>query len=102
MPVNRGEYNQLGIGDCGHVVTTWPLRGSLWGNKARVICDDCTRTEYGVLNGENFIWVRLKEKGVTPTLLADQPKRKRTPRKKAVPKPKPLGTLAALLKREGY
>ena len=92
-------YVQTGIGDCGHVVGTWPQISGLGGRDARVICDTCTKEKYGILSEENLIIVRLKTPPKPDWDEADpsvpQP-RKKPPKKKA------KTGLALLLEQEGF
>lgn len=81
--VRRSDYNQLGIGDCGHVVGTWPLITNFRGGNRRVFCDKCG----GVLVG-------LKKKELHPTLT-----RPRKPNVKKSAKPK--SPFLTLLQEEG-
>lgn len=93
-------YTQTGIGDCGHVVITWPQVSELGGRNARVICDECTRAKYDIPTAEQFIWVRLVKKPKAEYEETDPdmptPKAKRAPTKR-----KPKGVLAQLLQQEG-
>ncbi len=94
MAQRRSEYNQLGIGDCGHVVHTWPQVTALGGRNPRVICEDCTRAEHGIPDGEPMIWVKLSDKKI------GYPKAKPAPRKRT-PKPKRVSTWDNFMKQEG-
>ena len=93
-PTSNGEYTQLGIGDCGHIVELWPMVTDFGGKNPRVICDDCTRIHYGIDNGDQFFIVKVVEK-------KDQSNRKPPPKKRAPRAPKPKTGFAALLEREG-
>ena len=80
---NEYDYRQPVIGDCGHVCQCWPQVVDIGGRNARVICDDCTRAEYGIedQNEGLAVWVRIKE----PPKKEPAP---RKPKKKTVPKPR--------------
>ena len=57
------RYNQTVIGDCGHLCNGWPLVSGIGGSDQRVICEECTRTQYGIEDGETIgVWVRVKER----------------------------------------
>lgn len=90
------DYAQLGIGDCGDVVHTWPQITGLNGREpTRVICDDCTKEKYGIDPLQPLtVWVRLKQEKLSPII---------KPRKKAPKKvtKKPKSAWAALLEQEG-
>jgi len=58
-------YNQLGIGDCGHVVSTWPQLTDLLGRNPRVNCEDCLREQFKVDPSATFFLVKLAEEKVT-------------------------------------
>jgi len=88
---NRDTYTQLAIGDCGHVVQMWPVVTDLGGANPRVICDDCTKEQYGIARGEQFVIVRVRQPD----------KSKPKPRKSTPRKPKPLSPFQQLLKQEG-
>lgn len=51
------------LGECGHVVTAWPLISSLGsGGKQETICDICTRERYGISPDEELtVWVRVED-----------------------------------------
>lgn len=85
---NDGIYKQLGIGDCGHVVTLWPMVTDIGGKNSRVICDDCTKEQYGLTGTETFIVVNVveKKKEPVPKEVRATQARKRTP-KKVTPNP---------------
>ncbi len=89
-PVSNGTYTQLGIGDCGHVVGTWPLVTNIAGGDKRVICDTCTREKYGIRNGEEFAIVRLLENKPAP-----RPKDLPRKRAKRAPKSNPFMQMLA-------
>jgi hypothetical protein len=72
---SRDRYNQSGIGDCGHVVGTWPQVTDMGGRNPRVICDTCTREQYGIAPQEKIIVVFLRD---------DSPKPYSPPRKRRV------------------
>ena len=94
MVANRpsNEYRQLGIGDCGHVVGTWPLIERL--KERHVICDECTRERLKLTGDETIMWVKLKKMKKDPSAIP----RKRAPRKKA---PKAATGYQAFLQQEG-
>lgn len=91
----RETYNQLGIGDCGHVVKTWPLVHTRKGD--RVPCEDCTKVAYDIPADEGAVWVYLRQSDIAPP----KPKVKKAsaPRKK-VPR-KPRNALEEILAQEG-
>jgi hypothetical protein len=64
MAVRRSSpYNQLGIGDCGHVVHTWPQVHTRKGTI--VICDECTAEKYGLPPNVQGLWVYLRSDDIT-------------------------------------
>lgn len=48
------NYTQLGFGECGHVVQTWPLLTDLGGKNPRVFCEECEKSELGLDNAEAY------------------------------------------------
>jgi hypothetical protein len=94
------SYIQLGIGDCGHVVETWPLLTSLANTNPRVFCDDCTRLKYGIDNGEQFVTVGLKSKP-KPKYDETDPDMPTPPAKRVAKPRKPRSVLDTLLAQEG-
>ena len=92
MSRNRYDYSQLGIGDCGHVVHTWPQVYELGGRGLTVICEDCTRIANELPDSEGLhVWVPLKvEKKEAAASPEPKPK-----------KPKKLSPFNALLQQEG-
>lgn len=57
------RYTQTVIGACGHVCDAWPQVAKLGDREGpQVICDICTREEYGIDAVEQItIWVRIQE-----------------------------------------
>lgn len=87
-------YTQLGIGDCGHVVVTWPQVADIGGRNPVVVCEQCMREKYGLSVDEQLlVWVALKETSVTPAVSKPKVKREK--------KPKPLTPWQTLLQQEG-
>lgn len=85
MAVRRYNYTQTALGDCGHIVTMWPLVASLGGHgKLEAICDVCTRQRYGISSDEELhVWVRVEDtehekeaKKVRKTAAARKPRTK--------------------------
>lgn len=96
------QYRQLGFGDCGHVVSTWPQidvlervskTTGLPGPASYVLCDACTRERYNISGEEEFIWVRLAKTQADPSVLKAV--------KKAPRKTRPVSPMQLLLQEEG-
>jgi hypothetical protein len=87
---NQHNYTQLAIGDCGHVVVAWPLVAELGGRNPEVVCEECTKAKYGLVD-ELLVWVRIKEPTVKPV----------APSKPRAKKEKALSPWQSLLRQEG-
>ena len=75
------RYTQTVIGTCGHVCDEWPQVTGIGGSNPQVICDECTRKEYGIDPREQVaVWVRVEEVEKKP---AKPPAKKRAPKKPA-------------------
>jgi len=95
MPRRSGkpeQYNQLGIGDCGHVVHTWPQVRER-GGKTRVLCIDCGKKEYGV-DSTVEVTVYLRHEDI-------HEKPKPPPKPKAAPRAPRKTAMRKLLEQEG-
>lgn len=94
MARSNYSYTQTGIGDCGHIVSMWPLIADFAGHNPRVFCDDCTKERYGIDPGENFVIVKLRKDLTREPLTGENKPKKAT--KKAAKKQAPLTQEEAL------
>lgn len=92
------RYNQLAIGWCGHVVSTWPSVHKLGTTDTYVYCEECAKEHYTIPDDEEIPegWVRLKTKGDS----VEEPEKRKVVKKAAKKRPKKLR--CSLCQREGH
>lgn len=95
--ISNGEYTQLGIGDCGHVVEAWPQVQHLGSRFPRVICTDCTLALYGVSVGDGEVAVVNMVRKVKTT----PPKEVHKQRARRKPAARMSSVYESFLKQEG-